>query len=694
MFRDTLSRTAAAAALALLAAGCSGGAGGRAALPPTGGPPGLTQSNSLTTYSAFVGSIAGQQVVDVVPFGQSSTLAGAVPAANGAVVYPDGSQQSIDAAGNFDASKSAWATANIAALIANPANEPTVVVFAAGSLAGAQPEEVAVNAYAPGGPSVSADDRIFSNSSSAQIANIVVFPHAEMVMDGRRKLFTAVGQDSSGQLQQLNKASVAWSVTRAQGCGAAAGSIKPLAGDASKALYSAPAAGSAAANCLDQVVATVTAGSVMHSASASVFYFDAKTAAKLGGTLSANGKAAAADVIDLYGGTGSNRLGSLYVRTDAQGKFSALVPQNRILNPLALASAAGKNAFFQVAPAAINPATAGAALANQQWTVAAQTPAPPHIAAPPYAQLIRAAVYYGAIVREKFPFGAPNAQGQFAAGSLEAILAAPHANATGTVTSGDYNGFTFAWDAAGKSVTFTQPGPAAQVQTLAVSISAATVNGAACQTGNACFAFTAKHGASLERDGAWSQKNANGLFSVTYAVNTYDSQHQSAGAPVYRDLVALSQQDGSQTSNFTDARTDAKGNALGTVSASHVAAGSAVLYTYAAQVKSYALRADGPPVEIDYAISNGSAGSDGSGAFKLTESKSPIASDLGDAVNFTLNTPAAAAASGNQATGTIDAPAISGLTSGHAASFAIANSGKTTLTEDPSLGGVLQTFQL
>jgi len=109
-----------------------------------------------------------------------------------------------------------------------------------------------------------------------------------MILDGRHKLFSAVGQDSSGQLQQLNHASIAWSVTRAQGCGAPAGTIKALNNDASKAIYSAPAAGSAAANCLDQIVATVTIASAMHSASATALYFDPKTAAKLAGVLSSN----------------------------------------------------------------------------------------------------------------------------------------------------------------------------------------------------------------------------------------------------------------------------------------------------------------------------------------------------------------------------------------------------------------------
>ncbi|MDP9018430.1 MAG: hypothetical protein M3N19_08930 [Candidatus Eremiobacteraeota bacterium] len=686
-------------ALAALVQGCSGASGGTssASLPPAVPAPVGAASNSLTTYSVFVGQSGSQSVVDVQPFGIASTVPGAQRATSAYVVYPDSSVQQVDALGNFDASQSVWTAQNVNILISNPNNEPVVDVFANAS-GNPAPDEVSVNAYAPGGAIVLASNLIqtldAATGTSADLAHITVFPQSASMLDNRTKMFHAVGKDSNGSLVGLSKATIAWTVTRAVGCGSAAGQIKPVPGDASTAIYQPPSSGSVVGTCPDQVVATIGSGSVSHNGTANAYFYDQASAAQLAGVLkTASGSPAANAVINLYAGSAEAQKGSILVRTDVNGKFSRLVPTSRILTPSAALTDGPdktKAAFFVVAPGSINPAGAGATLGTQSWTITSQAASVAPKSQPPFETLVRDANFYGNAARDAFPLGAPNASGQFAAGSIEYILAHPTANQTGVSSSGPYAGYGFKWDATAKIATFIQPGSSASAKVLTVTLNAAKVGTQACPAAAACFSFARKIGTMLDIDGAWSQALSGTTFSVTYVRNDYNSAHQTAGSPLYSNTLAITQTVGTQNIALAIQRFNSSGKSLGTETITRVGGSGTVLYTYSGTVHALSYKADGSTVAVDAAITNGVENKDYSGALKFAITASPSAGDVGDAVNFAVSAPGA----GSVASGTIDGVGLTGLTTGHAASFSVAASGKVTLTKDFSLGGNVITFQL
>ena len=692
---QTIMHGSAALALAVLIQGCGGG-GTSSALPPGSGAPSGTLSNSLTTYSVYVGQSGTQSVVDVEPLAVSPAgLTGVSAATSGAyVVYPDNSVQQVDALGNFDVSKSQWALQNVNILLANPNNEPVVDVFS-NALSNPAPEEVAVNAYAPGGTLVIAGSSIQTmdavTGTSGDFAHITVFPQSTSLFDNRTKMFHAIGSDSNGTLVSLASSPVSWSVARASGCGSPAGTLKNVPFDKSTVIYSPPASGSVVGTCSDQVVATITSGTASHSGSGNAFFFDQRTSLQLGGVLkTAAGAAAANAIINLYGASAEAQKGAILVQTDAAGKFSRIVPSTRILSPAAALTNGPdktKASFVAVTPNSINPATAGAALAAQTWTMTAQSASVAPKPQPPYQNLIRDASFYGNAARDTFPLGAPNASGQFAAGSIEYILAHPVANQTGSSTSGPYAGYAYRWDSTAKIATFTQPG-SGNVKVLTVTLGAAQVNGQACPAGAACFSYVRKIGSVLDIDGAWSQILSGSTFNVVYVRNEYNSAHQTAGSPLYGHVLSITQSVGTQNLSLSDQRFNSAKKSLGTLNATRVAGSGAVLYTYSATVHALSYKSDGSTIAVDYTLSNGVENTNYSGSFKFSISASPSSADIGDAANFAI------AAPGNVASGSIDGVGLTGLASGHAASFAITASGVVTLTKDASLGGNVMTFHL
>lgn len=677
------------AALAALVEACNGSGGTSSAIAPLPSAPAGTQSNALTTYSVFTGTIGTQAVIDIEPLGAgaASNIGASLPVRNGWVVYPDSSLQQVDVLGNFDAAQSMWALENVNILLANPNSEPTVDVFAVAS-GNPPPEEVSVNAYAPGGPLVAAGAQLSleGNSLAAtapDLTHVTVFPQSASMIDNRTKMFHAIGKDSDGSLAQLSKAAVVWSLGRGSGCGVAAGKLKTLAADASTVLYIPPASGSSTANCPDQVIATVASGATSQAGSANAFYYDPSTFVRLAGIIkTTTGAPAANAIVNLYGASAEAQKGTFLLSADANGKFSRSVPLSRILAPTAALTAdKTKSPFVALSPASINPVTAGAALANQTWTMTAQ---PANVAPkpqPPYEDLVRDADYFGNAARDSFPFGAPNGGGQFAAGSIEYILAHPGANATGASTSGPYAGYSFKWDAGGKVATFTQPGSGA-TRVLAVTIGATQVNGQPCPGGAACFSYARKIGSALDIDGAWSQTLSGTSFTTLYIRNEYNAAHQVAGSPIYSHTISTTQVVGSQSLKVSDQKFNASKKSLGTEATTRVAGSGNVLYTYSGTAHKLSYKADGTSLAVDYSIGAGTENKDYSGSFKLTVTGSPSAGDIGDAVNFAI--PTLAATNTNVASGSVDGVGLAGLVSGHAASFTIAQNGKVTLTKDAS----------
>lgn len=681
------------AALAVATAACSGGgSSGGAVVPAPSNPPVGPLGNQYTSYTVFAGTANNESVIDVLPIGTTSSLPGAKAVA-GTVIYPDASVQLADGAGNFDAAQSSWAFLNQSTLLANPANEPLVdVAFFPASGAAPVPEEVSLSAYSSSSNLVPLE--IDQASASVELATVAMAPKSAWVEDGHNRLFTLYGRDTTGAPFGLSKAQVRWTLATATGCGAPRGKISALPSDASKAVYSAPASASVAGACADQVVATVTANATTYAGSGSAYFFDPKSSSKLAGTLTdASGKPVANALIDLYIQSADAAQGTLLVNTDVNGRFSRTVPSNRVMAPVVLSIANKKASGNVIAPATIDPrVVSAAALAAQSWKLGATAPVAKPVQ-PDYAALIHDASVSNAEMKEQLPLDAPAANGSFAAGSIEAILASPAPRATGTVASGDYRKYTYAWDATGTVATFTQPGPASEAETLAVTIHAAKVGANACATGANCYSFTQKHGSMLLTDGAWSAQVASGKYNVTYLSNQYTSTHQAAGSPLYVNTTTLSQTLGSTGAvTLTQTQATASGTVLSQITTTHTPAVAPAVYTYTGSVKNYP--SGKTALEVDYSLNNGMVKEDGSGSFQFADSHSPSPADIGVSINWATNTPATASASGNRATGTVDVPGQKGLQSGHSASFTLDQHNVVHLTLDASLGGATTTFQL
>lgn len=670
------------AAMVVATAACGGGGNGSTGPLPSIAPPPVVQGNQFTSYSIFSGTVNGESVIDVLPIGTRSSLPAAQPV-SGTVIYPDASVQLADAAGNFDASQSSWALANASTIALDPSNEPLVdVAFFPASGSAPLPEELSLATYSA---AVSLTPLAMSPDGSPvpELATVAMQPKSAWLEDGHNRVFTLYGRDANGAPFGLSKAQVKWSLSNAATCGAPVGKIAALPSDSSKAVYSAPASGTVVGACADQVVATVTANNTTYSGAGAAFFYDPKTNSKLAGTLvDSTGKPVANALIDLYSQSIDASQGTLLVNTDAKGKFARTVPTSRVMIPVVLAVAGKKASANSIVPSSIDPHVVGAAaLAAQSWKLGPPaTIAKP--VAPSYPTLIREAAFYSREMREQLPIDTPNASGQFAAGTIEAILSAPVANATGTVASGDYRKYTYKWDATGKIATFTQPGPANEANVLTVTIKATQVGSTACAQGASCFSYSKKHGATLQADGAWSQQAASGKYAVTYLANRYNSTHQTAGSPLYVDLTTLTAALGASGAvTLTQTHSTPSGALLAQITTTHTPATAPSIYTYTGTVKNFPN--GNKAIEVDYALNNGAVKEDGSGSFMFTDMHSPSAADIGITVNWNANATATASSSGIRAIGT----------AGHA-SFTVDKNNVVHLTLDAALGGTTSTFQL
>lgn len=687
-----------AAAIALLGVLAGTGCSGSSTMPSSGTAtsPAVPTGNALTSYSVFVAPSNGDTVVDVVPLGQTSSLPGAQQAAAGNVLYPDGSVQALSVHGNFDASQSSWAIANLDALTVNPLMQPLVDVAAATTANGALPipEELAVSAYAPGGLNVALASTV-QGAASFEIASMSMFPKSVWLADGRSRLYAVVGKDANGAFVPLNKQQIVWTVSRAAGCGAAAGSIAAIPTDGSRAIYRAPASGSTTATCPDVIAATFTNNGTQYNAAGAAYSYDPKTALKLAGTLKdTSGKPVAKAIVDLYGGGKDADQGTLLATTDTNGKFARAIPAARVLAPIvAIPSIGGKSSYYTVVPATVDPAAAGTSIGTQAWTLGAATQSKKPQQTD-FASLVREASYDSNVMREKLPLDVPDATGTFAAGTLEAVLAAPKANATGSLTSGQFRGFTYAWDASATNVTLTN-GTGIEAPSYVVTAKAATVAGQACATGATCFSYVHRIGTVLVNDGAWSQQIAQGSYNVTFVRNVYNAQHQTAGSPVYIDTIAGSRKLASgSTLSYTVMRASADKRALGSFTVNRTDGIAPALFTYNGTVKAWHYRPSGSTIESAFAITNGVQNDDGSGQFGFAVNASVAPANLGTAIAWTNASRATAAASGVRASGTIDVPYQKNPTSGHIASFTVDTKNLVKITFDASVGGGSVSFQL
>ncbi|MDP9017810.1 MAG: hypothetical protein M3N19_05795, partial [Candidatus Eremiobacteraeota bacterium] len=597
-------------------AGCGGGGGGSTpgVTPPIGGAtptpatniPGPSSINTYTSYTVYSGTANGQTYLEVMPLGVTpGTLSGAVAVPGAIIQYPDGSAQIADTLGNFDAAQSAWATANINAVLSNPGLEPEVIAFQPGS--SISPADAYVQVYSTQTNTTTASHMrqvLAGGTSSPQdFAGVAVFPRGYAMFDTESRVYHASGVDSNGTYVGLGGATVTWSLALPQGCaGSPAGRLSAVTGDVSRELYTPPSAGSFPAGCQDVVMASVTVNASNYSGSGNAFYYDPSSAVTLQGQLTdSTSKAVAGGIVDLYGGGREFYHGKLFAIADASGNFKRLVPSNRTLFPFAgnPTTAGGKTtyAFFTVNPATI-PVGGGGSTTTQNLQETALASVNPFKPLPPVERFIRDGWFIGDLAQEQFPFGEAQSGGTFLTGSLENILQNPTAGATGTINRGAFANWTYTWDSTGKIVVFQQPatqegGRHAIQMTLAGSTMQYAVNAStACPANNTCYNFiqyynpaglsplsspigTPPAGTILAQDGSLAQDVVNGSvapsgsnFTVGFTRNVYSVGHQTAGSPLYVHGINYSEVPCSVTSTVADTWADASGKSLAAINVS------------------------------------------------------------------------------------------------------------------------------
>ncbi|MBV8644842.1 MAG: hypothetical protein JO225_13135 [Candidatus Eremiobacteraeota bacterium] len=741
------------AALVLALAGCGGGGAASKPLtvgptPPAGAAPPPGTVNPLTTYSASIGNdVFGQTDLDLTAFGTLSTLSGADLAPGAVVVYPDGSTQFVDAQGNFDASQSAYATANRAAFIADTGRAPQVVVYANDGLttlngtvlltAGtSNPAVGRIVPYAAGAGSVTASRGRHVLAASGSTPNpvaITVSPASASVFSGGAVTFSALVRDVSGDLLGGNAAgAITWSLAKPAGCGfSPAGTIVPNLNDPSKARYIAPSTGGDfTAACPDLVVATANANGANVASSGAVSYFDKATAAQIAGSLSVNNLTPAAGAVVLFeaGGTEAYR-GTFAARSSVSGGFRSRVPFFRTLQPLALVPSGATYALDGVAPSSLVPSAGGNSLISQSWQAGGVPAAPP----PPIPDVVTPAsdvVLEANLAREAFPFGAaPTAPGPtYAPGTIESVIHAGTPSTSGTLTAGAFTGYRYAVDATGTVTTLVlnfgsfnalNPNAISSVLLQITRTSATTFSFVRYFNGQGAFDVNnpSTLGARLDANGTWTETLSASTFTAALTMNSY-FPGQALGSPYAVHTIAAQQGIGATAMTFTDQWTSASGTFLGTLSAarSYVAGpiASGPIFTYSATLARAYNTSGAGQVAVTYAI-GGPAGASSAtenvdttanlsarfGEYLATITSSPSTVEQGLALDVTVNTVAAATSRHGMLTVTIDATnepttastwASGGTASGHLAVFAVDAFRATTGAYNQTVGA--QTFTL
>lgn len=718
-------------------AGCGGGGGSTGATPPLGPTPpppsnipGPSLMNSYTSYTVYSGTWGGQTYLEMLPLGvaPSSQLQNETALPGAVIQYPDGSTQVADSLGNFDASQSSWAQANINAVLANPNLEPEVIVSNPGSQT--SPVDGFVQVYSTQSNSITADHmrRIMAGGAAApqDFAGVSVFPRGYAMFDTEQRVYHAAGVDTDGTFVSLGSSTVAWSLAVPAGCaGSPAGKLTAVSGDSTRVVYTPPTGGTFPAGCQDEVVATVSVNGTSYSGSGNAFYYDPTTGVTLKGQLTdATSNPVAHGVVDLYGGGREFYHGKLFAITDASGNFTKLVPSQRTLYPFAgnPVTVNGKTtySFFSVNPASIPVGAGGTTLTQnlQETAVAAANPFKP---LPPLDRAIRDSYGIADLAQDQLPFGEAQNGGTFNAGSLEGILNTPAAGTSGTVTKGMFANWTFVWDSTGKTVVFQQPasqenGRHAIQITLAGSAMQYPVNGStACPSSNTCYNFvqyynpaglgsqlpspigTPPAGTILAQDGSFAQNVTGGTvqgstFTVGMVRNIYSVGHQTAGSPLYVHNLTYSETPGSVTAAITDTWLNAAGKQLATESVSRTAGSGTQLFTYSGSGSRTFYKPDGSSdLTVNFTLANGTLNKDHSGGFAVTYNVPSLPTLDQTTVTWSLPVPAPGA---NRATGTVDNPNVSGLQSGHVATFAVSPALVVTVTMDLNLGGNVITFHL
>lgn len=575
-----------------LLAGCGGGSSSASVAQGAGaGPtpaPGPTASASPPSYVVHVIiDASGSQSITTLPAGAANppgvNVGAVVPGA--IVTYPDGSQQVADLNGVVVPAASSYGVANSLALETNLEAAPFVTVSDPSGTARAittQVDAANANSTAVSSNSISPQNvyaHILDGPAQINLAQIQIHPSFINAVAGESVPLEIVGIDNAGHATSLTGTTIFWAPPQ-QG-----GTITPIPGT-NRAIFRAPASGSAVVGSGASVSATNGTTTQIYSAAYNVAYIDAASNTSVSGKISAAPGAAAivpgsfVEFVQRSGIPSGVHPFVWYAQVDASGSYSRPLPKSVSFTPVI-----GLKTSNGVLIEGLNTSTGGSTYSSGAAGSTASVPltlsSNPTIfldnstgyrPLPPISSYIRDAWFSSSIPLARHIFDSDS--------GLQPILASASVSASGTINDGLFKYWKYQWSGtsaapvltivevysngtAGRQTATISPGAAGIYSYIRYYAPNAPVSTAAPLVAN-------QPGMLLSSDGSWTQNAPASLtaaasnFSAIIKINTYNSSHQVLGAPVYIENLTYSRNSTGAVQLANDNFTDAKGTLLWT----------------------------------------------------------------------------------------------------------------------------------
>lgn len=558
--------------LALTLAGCSGS--GLARAPFVSPDPILvaTSPGAETSTSQTLGSSPTEihvVVEDGIAVGLLLAPAGATipapfvtrPLPFGVVQYPDGSTQTADANGIFDATQSSYALARAELLASNAEAAPYVVVSDPADLLPPLVTQIEAARTTPGNVANVLPLNSYAHvlvGSGSGLGSLGVRPRTQGAIDGTTVVLTAAGVDNDGHAASLGGFDLQWHLD-------GVGTIVPVPGTSS-AFYAAPTGGSG----IDRVTVAIPATSTKpaYSASGAIAFVDRASLAHVEGTLARAAAPVARGTMAFYQRTGlpAHFHPFVWFAPVANGKFAANLPPRTAFVPLArvangpISLAMGSHGE----PAYESPARDATPGAPAAFFAASDAPAfvdPFESAPPPVAAYVHDAWYASRQPMGRHIFDADS--------GIQAILARPNVAGGNVVPDGSFRFWHYAWQPSANPtlilVAATRSGAGGR-EAYAVTRALGDPPGrytyvhydSAAPLALARPLVAAQPGVVRTATGSWTQSlGSSGDFAATVSRDVYSASSQAA--PTYSETLAYARAASGETRIARDTMRDASG---------------------------------------------------------------------------------------------------------------------------------------
>jgi len=631
-------------------AGCSGEASlapvatGEAAAGPTGHDIHVVVEDRASVTLAVLPDGASLPGVETQP----------VPFAT--IQYPDGSLQVAGADGSFDPVQSSYWRAHASLLDYDPDAAPYAIVSGApGGLVPIATQLTGLPAVAGSAAPEALNAYVhllghLAGGREPVLGAIGVHPRRLVVRAGESAILEAVALNARGQLESV-PAGIRWSRP-------SAGTIVPIPGTAA-ARYTAPATGSG----VDSVVATLTqpGATGTYSASVAVSYVGAAGLDRVSGSLR-TGAAAIAGNLAFYQAPALPGYveGTYWFANAPHGAFDVTLPRFSRTTPLAQTAApAGSAAAF--APA-LAPGGLRAYVVNSKALTGAAFEALPGAqpfvdlgvaAAPPVARDLRDAWFVPQTLSVPHPYDADS--------GLQPLLARPGVPETGTVATGSFANWRFAWTRAvdgRQALELVQADGSGQAGLLSAQVTPAGSDTFDFEMFRASRALALgtpllaqQPGSLLTAGGSWKQSGSpGGAFRADVTSLDYTPSHQVAA--LYARSVTYERDSGGGAS-IAESAIDGSGLVLWTARGARSAYASAgagtsePVFRYSETVQRYERDTQSTGRTTDTFAVDGLTAGDGSGSVSYR--------DVATGVNAAYRVLPAASAQGRADAGTLAA---------------------------------------